>query len=128
MRTMPDGMQSGEYRGILTAAAAGSYGFALDADSSAQLFVDDVLVVDNGGGHRPQRIEGYAQLTAGPHVGSIQYSRASPSPWGLYLQISRGGVGTGERSRVRTTSGPYVPRAQVMLQPDEAFRDRGATA
>ncbi|MBF6600475.1 MAG: glycosyltransferase family 39 protein [Dehalococcoidia bacterium] len=121
---LPAGTASAEYRGTYTAPAAGTYGFALDGGSSAQLFVDDALVVDNGGGHSPRRVEGGVELARGPHVVSIQYANASPAPWALYLQPPGGPWRLADGSEFEPAAA-YVQPALVSLAPDPTWAGGG---
>ena len=112
---LPPGTRTGEYRGVYTATESGTYGFALDAGSSAQLFVDDALVVDNGGGHPPRRVEGTIDLLSGPHIVSIQYSNPSPTAWTLYLRPPEAEWKLADGSEFTPPAGPFVPPAVVTL-------------
>jgi hypothetical protein len=54
--------------GFLNIAASGSYNLGLYSDDGSYMWVDGVLVVDNGGDHGPQSVTHYGVfLTAGSH-------------------------------------------------------------
>ncbi len=61
------------WRGALAAPVDGRYRFRLVADDGALLFLDDALVVDDGGFHAAQSREGAAALTRGFHRIEIRY-------------------------------------------------------
>jgi hypothetical protein len=61
------------WRGALAAPVDGRYRFRLVADDGALLFLDDALVVDNGGFHAAQSRDGAAELTRGFHRIEIRY-------------------------------------------------------
>ncbi|MHB8514002.1 MAG: glycosyltransferase family 39 protein [Dehalococcoidia bacterium] len=124
---LPSGTRSGEYRGVYDAAVAGSYGFALEGSSSAQLFVDDALVVDNGGGHGPRRVEGSVTLTAGPHTVSIQYANPGASAWALELRVPGGAWRLADGNEFTPLAGPFVPPALVTLALDPSWGIAGRT-
>ncbi|HEY7802002.1 MAG TPA: PA14 domain-containing protein, partial [Dehalococcoidia bacterium] len=121
---LPAGVGSGEYRGIYNVSSAGAYGFAVDAGSSAQLFVDDALVVDNGGSHSPRRVEGTVTLTPGDHVISLQYTGASPAPWALYLRAPGGDWRRSDGSEF-TAPTTFVQPALVTLALDPTWPTDG---
>ena len=75
-----------EYRGLFDVATRGAYGFALDGTSSAQVFVDDDLLIDEGGTHPRERLEGTLELAPGPHTIAIQYIAQGTPDWSLSLR------------------------------------------
>jgi hypothetical protein len=77
--------------GDLTAAAGGSYEFALDSDDGSLLFIDGNLVVDNGG-PRTHGISatGTASLTAGTHAFEIQFFESFDGPSGVDMTLPAG--------------------------------------
>ncbi len=75
-----------EYRGVFDATTGGAYGFALDGTSPAQVFVDDDLLIDEGGTHPRKRLEASLDLAPGPHTVSIQYIAQGEPDWSLWLK------------------------------------------
>ncbi len=56
-----------ELIGRIEIPAAGEYTFFTRSDDGSQLYIDEELVVDNGGRHSPQEKKGTIQLKPGPH-------------------------------------------------------------
>ncbi|MFD4977661.1 glycoside hydrolase family 3 C-terminal domain-containing protein, partial [Streptomyces sp. NPDC058424] len=56
---------SAQWTGTLTAPKTGEYTFTLNSDDGSWLYLDDKLVVDNGGNHGAQTREGTISLVAG---------------------------------------------------------------
>ncbi len=114
-----------EYRGEFTsppdAAAITSYSFSLDGTSSAQLFVDDDLVVDNGGGHAKRRVEGTVVLKPGKHILSVQYSAIQEPNWVAAYSIQDGQWTEVDASFVKPPTTPFRPPAGVRLTADPAW-------
>ncbi|MFY0685559.1 MAG: DUF1080 domain-containing protein [Cyclobacteriaceae bacterium] len=56
-----------KYDGLLKIEQDGSYDFRLISDDGSYLFIDDKMIIDNGGKHGPTIIDGEMYLTAGDH-------------------------------------------------------------
>ncbi len=107
-----------EYQGILDVPGSGSYSFALDGYSS-QLVVDGQIVVDNGGAHSPQRVEGVIELEGGEHLVSVQYTVAANEPvLGIYMRRPAEDWSVVDGSEFRVPAADYVPPGLVRLTPD----------
>jgi hypothetical protein len=63
------------WRGYLTVPAAGTYELGTTSDDGSQLFVDDRLVVDNGGQHSAQTRTATVHLTSGSHRVMLVYTQ-----------------------------------------------------
>jgi hypothetical protein len=113
--------QAIEYRGVLNASSPGEYGFALDGANSVQLFVDDELVVDNGGSHASRRIEGAVELTPGPHLVSIQYLATTRPDWAVFFKTPDGDWKRADGSEFDPPTTAYVPAALAALKPDDSW-------
>lgn len=74
-RDAPPAAFSVAWTGYLTAARNGRYRFATLSDDGSRLYIDDQLVVDNGGTHGPRMAGGEVDLTAGPHRVVLQYTQ-----------------------------------------------------
>lgn len=61
------------FDGVIDIAKDGIYRFATDSDDGSQLFIDDILVVDNGGLHGMQIILGDVPLARGLHRIKVTY-------------------------------------------------------
>jgi hypothetical protein len=61
------------WTGYLTIGRAGPYRFATTSDDGSWLWVDEQLVVDNGGVHGPETREGQIQLAPGSHRVRLQF-------------------------------------------------------
>ena len=53
--------------------SAGNYQFCVESDDGAWLFVDNKLLVENGGVHAAQTVCRYIQLSGGFHSLSVNY-------------------------------------------------------
>ena len=76
--------------GSLDVAAAGTYSFTLDSDDGSLLFIDGLLVVDDGNAHPPQIGTGSATLTAGTHSFEVQFFECCGGPSGVDLTLPAG--------------------------------------
>lgn len=65
-----------EWRGFLAISRRGLYTFATRSDDGSWLFIDDQLVVDNGGNHGLKEARGQIQLEQGIHEIRIKYFQA----------------------------------------------------
>jgi 4-amino-4-deoxy-L-arabinose transferase-like glycosyltransferase len=110
-----------EYRGEFTVPGDGVYGFSLNGTSSAQLFIDDDLIVDNGGGHPLRLVESETVLTAGTHTLSVQYSGALEPNWVAAYKEPGGEYVEVDASFVKPPSVSYRPPALVKLAADPAW-------
>jgi PA14 domain-containing protein len=63
------------WTGYLT-VAGGVYDFSTTSDDGSRLYIDDLLVVDNGGNHSVQTRTGRSPLTRGPHRVRLEYAQA----------------------------------------------------
>lgn len=110
-----------EYQAIYDARAEGTYGFALEGANSVQLFVDDQLVVDNGGSHAVKRVEAEIGLAPGPHLIAIQYTVFDRPNWNIDVRVPGGDWKTLTGSEVSPPEGAYVPPALVRLTEDASW-------
>jgi hypothetical protein len=88
----PFGLESFGARltGSLGVASDGMHTFTLCSDDGSLLFIDGTLVIDNGGDHGPQCIEGSAALTAGTHSFEVQFFECCGGPSGVDLLLPEG--------------------------------------
>ena len=61
------------YRGYIQIDQAGDYTFHLNSNDGSQLFINDILVVDNGGSHGLQQRQGNISLQSGLNKIEIHY-------------------------------------------------------
>lgn len=87
--------------GCLNVAAEGTYLFTLDSDDGSMLYIDSLLVVDNGGGHSPQMVTGSAYLSDGLHSFRVEFFEDFGGPSGVDLWLPQG-VGYSECAVVPT--------------------------
>jgi 4-amino-4-deoxy-L-arabinose transferase-like glycosyltransferase len=110
-----------EMEGNLDIPQAGAYAFALDGSTSAQLLIDDALVVDNGGVHNRRRVEGDATLTQGQHHLTVQYIfSAIPD---MAISVKAPGADSFallDGQKVTAPTEAYTPPAIVTVAPDDA--------
>ncbi len=76
--------------GCINVPTTGSYLFTLDSSDGSLLFIDSVLVINNGGLHGPNPVSGTAGLTAGQHSFEVQFWRAFGGPSGVDLSLPQG--------------------------------------
>jgi hypothetical protein len=79
-----------DFQGDITVADTGPYGFRLDSDDGARLYIDDTLVLNNDGRHDIQTAEGVMVLSAGRHHIRVPYYNG-PGPMALTLEVARPG-------------------------------------
>ena len=87
--TPPD-VFSIRWSGYLFVDRPGMYTFATSSDDGSAIYIDNTLVVDNGGAHGAITREGRARITRGPHEIVIQYTQAG-GPYQLELSWAREG-------------------------------------
>ena len=61
------------WQGIISIPESGAYTFETLSDDGSYLYIDDQLVVDNGGTHGSRRASNTVNLQAGPHQIDIKY-------------------------------------------------------
>jgi hypothetical protein len=61
------------WKGYIEINTAGKYTFKLTSDDGSWLYIDDVLVIDNGGSHAIKSVAGMVALEAGKHKILIKY-------------------------------------------------------
>ena len=64
---------SAEWSGVLYAPRAGEYRFTITSDDGSWVFLDDTLVIDNGGRHGPEKRTARLRLTRGDHALKVRY-------------------------------------------------------
>ncbi len=64
------------WQGIINVPEFGDYVFETRSADGSYLYIDDQLVVDNGGVHSWRRVSNTVKLEAGPHQISIKYFRS----------------------------------------------------
>jgi hypothetical protein len=91
-RRMPDfGVPfSVEWTGYLTVPVSGSYDIATISDDGSFLYIDDELIVDNGGTHRARGVTAHTWLTRGSHKITVRYFDAGTAR-SLHIQWSGAG-------------------------------------
>lgn len=78
------------FTGTLTVPETGTYTFYTRSDDGSKLWIDDSLVVDNGGTHALQEREGEIELTAGKYRLTVGYFEAGG---GQTLEVDWAGPG-----------------------------------
>jgi putative membrane-bound dehydrogenase-like protein len=77
------------WTGFIDVPKAGPYTLYLTSDDGSRLFLDDQLVVDNGGSHAMREKSGERELSAGPHSVRLEYFQGGGSA-GCILAWSSG--------------------------------------
>ncbi|MBI4319184.1 MAG: glycosyltransferase family 39 protein [Chloroflexi bacterium] len=62
-----------EWEGRISVPTTGQYAFGTSSDDGSLLYVDEVLVVDNGGHHGDRYVEGRVTLSQGTHKLRLRY-------------------------------------------------------
>lgn len=79
LRTLSEGLGDGPFRitwsGTFLAARSGHHLVNIASDDGSKVWIDDVLVVDNGGQHPRLWRTGVADLSPGPHTIRIEYEQ-----------------------------------------------------
>lgn len=65
------------WTGYLTVQTPGMFTFGLSSDDGSMLFVDEQVLVDNGGRHTLDTKTGVRRLTSGPHAVRIAFTNAN---------------------------------------------------
>ena len=77
-----------DYQGTIYVPKAGEYGFHLSSDDGSRLYLDDKLVVDNGGVHSMADATGSVALTQGDHKFRLTYFQGPATALGLVLMVT----------------------------------------
>ncbi len=64
--------------------------FGLNSDDGSMLYIDNILVVDNGGPHAPTVVWSFAPLTAGMHSFRVEFYEDFGGPSGVDLFLPAG--------------------------------------
>lgn len=80
-----------EWTGVLVAHNPNLLRFAVKSDDGSWLWIDDRLVIDNGGVHGPQNVAADVFLERGVHAFRVRYLEAGGSSLLALGQWSRGG-------------------------------------
>lgn len=77
--------------GYLYAASEGTFSFTLNSDDGSMLYINDVLVVDNGddNGHPPRTVSGLAFLSQGIHPFRVEFFEDFGGFSGIDLYLPR---------------------------------------
>jgi hypothetical protein len=66
-----------EYTGVFTVGKDGTYEFRLHSDDGSYLFIDDQMVIDNDGKHKPESRLGTITLATGEHHLKLLYAQTT---------------------------------------------------
>jgi outer membrane protein OmpA-like peptidoglycan-associated protein len=75
------------YQGSIYIPATGRYGFRLSSDDGSQLFLDDLLVIDNDGVHSMSDKSAAVTLQQGNHGMQLRYFQGPAAQLGLQLFV-----------------------------------------
>ncbi|HYM25247.1 MAG TPA: PA14 domain-containing protein, partial [Vicinamibacterales bacterium] len=89
-QSRPPGSFSATWTGSLCVLIPGSYTFFTRSDDGSWLYIDGVLVVDNGGGHAAKTAHGSVTLDRGVHEIFVKYFQET-GDYELELQWARNG-------------------------------------
>jgi fibro-slime domain-containing protein len=100
----------------------GTYTFDLLSDDGAWLYIDDQLVIDNGGLHPPQEKDGQVGLSGGIHRIRVAYFQGPKWQVALVLKVA----GPGEQLRIFSTDEfRPPPNPELWRYPDTNRPGRG---
>ncbi|MEZ6037116.1 MAG: PA14 domain-containing protein [Planctomycetota bacterium] len=113
----------------LDVPTAGEWTFAVGSDDGSWLYVDEQLVVANGG-RKPHKVErGTVRLTAGAHALRVVYTQAGG---GKSLEVKWRGPGLDEQelgpANAQAAIQQLVPKFAAVATPDAAAVARGRAA
>jgi hypothetical protein len=76
--------------GSINVASGGTYTFGLDSDDGSQLYIDGVLIIDDGGAHPPQLVTANINLAAGTHSFEVQFFECCGGASAVNLNLPAG--------------------------------------
>ncbi len=88
-----------DYQGRFWIDNPGMYTFSLLSDDGSWLYIDDQLIIDNGGLHPPEEKTGKLELSGGIHRIRVAYFQGTKWQVALVLKVA----GPGEQLRVFST-------------------------
>lgn len=97
-----------DYSGRFWITRPGAYRFELTSDDGSMLFIDDKLIIDNGGLHAPITMTGQLQLEGGLHTIRVPYVQGIKFHVALVLKVA----GPGENFRIFSTE-EFKPASDV---------------
>ena len=77
-----------DYTGRFWIDKPGEYRWELTSDDGSMLFIDDKLVIDNGGRHAPVTLKGTTQLSGGIHNIHVPYFQGIKYQVALVLKVA----------------------------------------
>jgi len=108
-----------DYTGRFWIDSPGTYTFALLADDGAWLYIDDQLIIDNGGLHPPEEKAGKVELAGGIHRLRVAYFQGPKWQVALVLKVA----GPGEQLRIFSTDEfRPPPNPELWRYPDPGQR------
>jgi fibro-slime domain-containing protein len=103
-----EGVFSVSWHGEIQVAQPGSYRFLTTSDDGSWVYIDEQLVVDNGGRHDARLVEGWIELSEGRHGIEVRYFHADGSK-GIHLLWAR----LGEAAIIIPSSVLYPPASSL---------------
>jgi fibro-slime domain-containing protein len=88
-----------DYTGRFWIDSPGKYNFVLLSDDGGWLYIDDQLIIDNGGLHPPEEKMGSVELSGGIHRIRVSYFQGPKWQVALVLKVA----GPGEELRIFST-------------------------
>ncbi len=117
LATFDDLPQSVSWDGFIHLVAAGSHTFTVTSTGAAWLFLDDRLLVDNGGSHETLTVSATTRAAAGLHAFEVRYLSAGGDPT---LELTTGFDGEAPTPIARSALFPspiaYAIRRAVTLE------------
>lgn len=110
-----------DYTGKFWIGKPGEYRFELTSDDGSLLYIDDQLLIDNGGLHPPVTLAGRIQLSGGIHSIRVPYFQGLKYHVALVLKIA----GPGQDFRIFSTE-EFKPPAdpETWVYPETPVRSK----
>lgn len=115
------------FTGVLRIDTPGDYTFYTTSDDGSRLYVNDELLIDNGGVHAPTEVSGTVHLTEGDHALTVAYFERAG---GEMLEVEWDGPGFDRQPIPGDITSSYQPAPMVPLdyepmEVDPALAERG---
>jgi|GEM_PF-2946157 len=120
-----DGWWSADWQGFISIPTTGTYTFATTSDDGSRVYIDDKIVVDNGGDHPPTYNPGTpVTLSAGMHPIKVKYFESNSGPAQIFLYWTvPGEIETIVPEKVLFTENPLI---SVSIATDKPVYSQGS--
>jgi len=110
---------SADVSGYLKASSSGPYTFGVTSQDGSLLFIDNSLVINDGGTHLPTLVSNSVSLTAGVHPFDIQFFECCGAGGGIDLSLPAGVTFTNSSGVSLSSGGPGpIPLGSQVPEPN----------